>query len=112
MLKNLSRKNYINISNALTIIIIISKTYFNIDYREKIFLDNQIGISELFLKDHVTLKQNNISQFSPPNTQDIQPTTSTAQTPIFSFCLSRDSVVARGKSGDLGPNAGKLLILY
>ncbi len=27
-----------------------------------------------------------ISQFSPPHTQDLQPTTSTAQTPIFSFC--------------------------
>ncbi len=26
------------------------------------------------------------SQFSPPHTQDLQPTTSTAQTPIFSFC--------------------------
>ncbi len=26
-------------------------------------------------------------QFSPPHTQDLQPTTSTAQTPIFSFCL-------------------------
>ncbi len=84
MLKNISRKNNINISNTLTII--ISKTYFNIDYREKIFLDNQISISELFLKDHVTLKRNNICQFSPPNTQDIQPITSTAQTPIFSFC--------------------------
>ncbi len=26
------------------------------------------------------------SQFSPPLTQDLQPTRSTAQTPIFSFC--------------------------
>ncbi len=26
------------------------------------------------------------NQFSPPHTQDLQPTTSTAQTPIFSFC--------------------------
>ncbi len=26
------------------------------------------------------------SQFSPPHTQDLQPTTSTAKTPIFSFC--------------------------
>ncbi len=26
------------------------------------------------------------SQFSPPHTEDLQPTTSTAQTPIFSFC--------------------------
>ncbi len=95
MLKNISRKNYINISNALAIIIIISKTYFNIDYREKIFLDNQIGISELFLKDHVTLKQNNISQFSPPNTQDIQPTTSTAQTRIFSFCPLTEAEVSK-----------------
>ncbi len=93
MLTNISRKNYINISNALTII--ISKTYFNIDYREKIFLDNQISISELFLKDHVTLKQNNISQFSPPNTQDIQPTTSTAQTPIFSFCPLTEAEVSK-----------------
>ncbi len=93
MLTNISRKNYSNISNALTII--ISKTYFNIDYLEKIFLDNQISISELFLKDHVTLKQNNISQFSPPNTQDIQPTTSTAQTRIFSFCPLTEAEVSK-----------------
>ncbi len=35
------------------------------------------------------------SQFSPPHTQDLQPTTSTAQTPIFSFCLLTEAEVSK-----------------
>ncbi len=33
------------------------------------------------------------SQFSPPLTQDLQPTRSTAQTPLFSFCLLTEAEV-------------------
>ncbi len=33
------------------------------------------------------------SQFSPPLTQDLQPTRCTAQTPIFSFCLLTEAGV-------------------
>ncbi len=36
-----------------------------------------------------------ISQFSPPLTQDLQPTTSTAQTPIFSFCPLTEAEVSK-----------------
>ncbi len=35
------------------------------------------------------------SQFSPPLTQDLQPTTSTAQTPIFSFCPLTEAEVSK-----------------
>ncbi len=35
------------------------------------------------------------SQFSPPHTQDLQPTTSTAQTPIFSFCPLTEAEVSK-----------------
>ncbi len=35
------------------------------------------------------------SQFSPPLTQDPQPTTSTAQTPIFSFCPLTEAEVSK-----------------
>ncbi len=35
------------------------------------------------------------SQFSPPHTQDLQQTTSTAQTPIFSFCPLTEAEVSR-----------------
>ncbi len=35
------------------------------------------------------------SQFSPPLTQDLQPTRSTAQTPIFSFCPLTESEVSK-----------------
>ncbi len=35
------------------------------------------------------------SQFSPPHTQDLQPTTSTAQTPIFSFCPLTEGEVSK-----------------
>ncbi len=35
------------------------------------------------------------SQFSPPLTQDLQPTRSTAQTPIFSFCPLTDAEVSK-----------------
>ncbi len=35
------------------------------------------------------------SQFSIPHTQDIQPTTSTAQTPIFSFCPLTEAEVSK-----------------
>ncbi len=35
------------------------------------------------------------SQFSPPHTQDNQPTTSTAQTPIFSFCPLTEAKVSK-----------------
>jgi len=36
-----------------------------------------------------------ISQFSPPHTQDLQPTTSTAQTPVFSFCPLTEAEVSK-----------------
>ncbi len=35
------------------------------------------------------------NQFSPPHTQDLQPTTSTAQTPIFSFCPLTEAEVSK-----------------
>jgi len=35
------------------------------------------------------------SQFSPPHTQDLQPTTSTTQTPIFSFCPLIEAEVSK-----------------
>ncbi len=35
------------------------------------------------------------SQFSPPHTQVLQPTTSTAQTPIFSFCPLTEAEVSK-----------------
>ncbi len=35
------------------------------------------------------------SQFSPPLTQDLQPTRSTAQTPIFSFCPLTEAEVSK-----------------
>ncbi len=35
------------------------------------------------------------SQFSPPHTQDLQPTRSTAQTPIFSFCPLTEAEVSK-----------------
>ncbi len=35
------------------------------------------------------------SQFSPPHTQDLQPTTSTAQPPIFSFCPLTEAEVSK-----------------
>ncbi len=35
------------------------------------------------------------SQFSPPHTQDLQPTTSTDQTPIFSFCPLTEAEVSK-----------------
>ncbi len=35
------------------------------------------------------------SQFSPPHTQDLQPTTSTGQTPIFSFCPLTEAEVSK-----------------
>ncbi len=35
------------------------------------------------------------SQFLPPHTQDLQPTTSTAQTPIFSFCPLTEAEVSK-----------------
>ncbi len=35
------------------------------------------------------------SQFSPPHTEDLQPTTSTAQTPIFSFCPLTEAEVSK-----------------
>ncbi len=35
------------------------------------------------------------SQLSPPHTQDLQPTTSTAQTPIFSFCPLTEAEVSK-----------------
>ncbi len=35
------------------------------------------------------------SQFLPQQTQDLQPTTSTAQTPIFSFCLLTEAEVSK-----------------
>ncbi len=35
------------------------------------------------------------SQFSPPHTQDLQPTTPTAQTPIFSFCPLTEAEVSK-----------------
>ncbi len=37
----------------------------------------------------------NSNQFSPPHTQDLQPITSTAQTPIFSFCLLTEAEVSK-----------------
>ncbi len=43
-----------------------------------------------------TEKTNAIScQFSPPLTQDLQPTRSTAQTPIFSFCPLTEAEVSK-----------------
>ncbi len=35
------------------------------------------------------------NQFSPPHTQDLQPTTSNAQTPIFSFCPLTEAEVSK-----------------
>ncbi len=35
------------------------------------------------------------SQFSPPHTQDLQPTASTAKTPIFSFCPLTEAEVSK-----------------
>ncbi len=35
------------------------------------------------------------NQFSPPHTQDLQPTTCTAQTPIFSFCPLTEAEVSK-----------------
>ncbi len=35
------------------------------------------------------------SQFSPPHTQDLQPTTSTAKTPIYSFCPLTEAEVSK-----------------
>ncbi len=35
------------------------------------------------------------SEFSPPHTQDLQPTTATAQTPIFSFCPLTEAEVSK-----------------
>ncbi len=35
------------------------------------------------------------NQFPPPHTQDLQPTTSTAQTPIFSFCPLTEAEVSK-----------------
>ncbi len=44
----------------------------------------------------LTYKNRTISsQFSPPHTQDLQPTRSTAQTPIFSFCPLTEAEVSK-----------------
>jgi len=54
------------------------------------------------------------SQFSPPLTQDLQPTRSTAQTPIFSFCPLTEAEVSKLLSSHpttcpLGPIPSHLL---
>ncbi len=44
----------------------------------------------------LTVKTKTISsQFSPPHTQDLQPTTTTAQTPIFSYCPLTEAEVSK-----------------